>query len=324
MNTYTISGPTSLYQNGVQHDAVTLRNLGTETIYLASSPITATAQGFPLGSGSSMVWDANRALYAFAVAGSLGVSDNSGNIFDASSVAAELLASGLAADIAAEIAVGGAPPLPLHDVLFSGVATAGVPIQLDVSKYSSLIVVATTTIASLESARGVFYRSGVTNYEDSYALVLSPGQDGLWELPVTTDKFYLKVDGATNAPLISWAVFGQTNTRAYRYVQPRAATISDYVTTSRNLLLYGWNGSHAAATNPISSKSGKCTLFADADGTGSGTFVIRDALNGKNLHAPLTVSSGNPTSVDFVMPDYPVTLYHTTGAGGAWFAIEYQ
>lgn len=323
MNTYTITGPTPINPTALQA-AVTVRNLGTETLYLSSSPITSASSGFPLGSGSSMVWDAGRPLYAYATNGAMGVSDNSGNLFDASAVASELLASGLAGQIASQIAISGAPPLPLHDVLFSGVVTAGVPVQLDVSKYSSLIVVATTNIASLESARGVFYRSGVTNYEDSYALVLAPGQDGLWELPVTTDRFYLKVDGATNAPLISWAIFGQTNSRAYRYVQPRQGSFSDYVSTSRNLLIYGWNGSHAAATNAIGSKSGRCTLFADADGSGSGTFAIRDTLNGKNLHSPLVVASGNPVSVDFVMPDYPVTLYHTTGAGGAWFAIEYQ
>lgn len=333
MNTYAISGPTSLYQNGVQHDAVTLRNLGTETIYLASSPITATAQGFPLGSGSSMVWDANRALYAFAVAGTLGVSDNSGNIFDASSVAAELIASGLASQIAAQIAIGGAPPLPLHDVIYDAEMAVGTSVDIDVSRYSTLTVIMYAAVATtgLTRSRLDFVSSGVAIAEREHMLVcndpaVAVGSQSRYTIPVTSGT--ARIYNATGSGgSTHYTVIGHTNTMPYSF-----STISPgvfgpgapYEEQSESFSLARWSAAHTAATSYIGTRSGPCTLFADADGTGSGTFALRDALNGKNLHAPLTVSSGNPTSVDFVMPDYPVTLYHTTGAGGAWFAIEYQ
>lgn len=105
-----ITGPVAIYPAGLQ-SACTLKNVGDNDIYVDSQSIpVGIPAGFPLGKGSSMVWDAERPLFASSPLGSeLLISENSGNLFDAQAIAAEITAGNLAQEIAQQVSLYGAP-----------------------------------------------------------------------------------------------------------------------------------------------------------------------------------------------------------------------
>jgi len=125
----------------------------TETVYLSENPDN---RGFPLAPGSSMTWDQGKTLYAYVDAGAtvqLVVLDNGGTITNTGAIAQQILAGGLADQIAASIvgsalagaiadaiAIQGAPPLDVNALVASGStpAEASVLPTIDVSQYQSI------------------------------------------------------------------------------------------------------------------------------------------------------------------------------------------
>jgi hypothetical protein len=135
---------TPVWRPGVPHEAATLINAGAVTVYLDENPSARTA-GQPLSAGSSVLWDADRGLYAATAAGTtstLVVSPNQGAGFDAGAVAAQLIDQGLAGDIADAISIAGAPPIDApgmpHDAQ-QNVATGVAPVTtgiIDIARYN--------------------------------------------------------------------------------------------------------------------------------------------------------------------------------------------
>lgn len=134
-------------------DDVTILNTGTATAYIDSDQQDSTTSGQPLSAGSSLTWTKGQPLWTVApTPTTLVVSDNSGPIFDAGAIAAQILAQGLAAQIASAINVVGVPAIESATVLlnYSQVTTAGqstIPLgaPLDVSRYQSLRIYCSDT-----------------------------------------------------------------------------------------------------------------------------------------------------------------------------------
>lgn len=161
-NAYTVNSvaPIQIFPDGAG-GALTLYNTDTtNTVYVGEYPDN---NGFPMSPGMTLSWDAGRSLYAYVDAGntvSLVVVSNAGNIFSAKSIADQIIAAGLATDIAnaivnsgltsaniaSQINLAGVPPIDTQTVVLdSGLVAlnSGVPYVtavLDVSRYQSLYI----------------------------------------------------------------------------------------------------------------------------------------------------------------------------------------
>lgn len=144
---YTIgsSAPTQLFLPK-NHDCFIYNTSTTVTVYLDSYQGGTVASGMPLPPQSSKTWLAGDYCYAITSGtdvGILNVTDNAGDVVNPAAIASSLLTSGLAAQIAANIAVSGAPPIDA----FASIGTFNQAISntsqspvLDMRKYQSLFI----------------------------------------------------------------------------------------------------------------------------------------------------------------------------------------
>jgi hypothetical protein len=134
---------TPVWAAGVAHPPVTLVNQGTVSIYVDETP-SAGVNGQQLSAGSTLLWDADRALYAWTATSSstLLVSPNQGAGFDAGAIAAQLNTQGLPQAIAAQINLVGVPPIDIPFAVYTSPnATSSVNTGvLDVTRYQSLYI----------------------------------------------------------------------------------------------------------------------------------------------------------------------------------------
>ena len=112
------------------HPATTIVNQGPGVAYLASDgvPVAPWSNAHPLQAKSTIVWDKDAGLYIGADDPTtvITVTENAGQVFDASAIAGQILSQGLALDIAQQIALNGVPLIDAADSLFYGtVVTAG-------------------------------------------------------------------------------------------------------------------------------------------------------------------------------------------------------
>jgi hypothetical protein len=135
---------TALLKPGQTRTAFTIYNTGSSTVYLNTDnqPLDPT-DGAPLSAGSVVPWDTDLSLYAACpTQGEIFVSDNSQVPFDAGAIAAQILDQGLAGEIAAAIAISGAPPIDKYtQLLDSGnTGTSFTAPNLDTTSYQSLFI----------------------------------------------------------------------------------------------------------------------------------------------------------------------------------------
>lgn len=149
MAQYPVTSQSATIFDAGYSKTTTLRNIGAKTVYLDSAITVNPSSSYPLGPGATLQWDAGQALYVVCATGdtsTLVTVQNSGNLFDPVSIGDALLTGGLAAQIAANIAVTGAPPIDvqtvLMDTVFSGNSGSFV---LDTSAYQSVVISVTTT-----------------------------------------------------------------------------------------------------------------------------------------------------------------------------------
>jgi hypothetical protein len=134
-------------------DDVTVLNTGSATAYLTDQAPDSTTDGQPLSAGSSLTWTKGQPLWVIGPSSTtLVVSENTGPIFDAGAIAAQILAQGLAGQIATAINVIGVPAIESATVLeqFSVVTPAGFSPGLagpaiDCSRYQSLRIYCSET-----------------------------------------------------------------------------------------------------------------------------------------------------------------------------------
>jgi hypothetical protein len=145
---YRILGtsPTKVVPEQSYWDSLLIVNTGSSWIFLGNDTTVSNTSGFPLGPGSNKLWDEKQGLYAVCNPGEeseLAILDNSGAMFDTTNIAGQILAQGLAGQIAHEINVVGVPAIDRPEIIAN--ATVGLDpavgygsAVMDVSKFSSL------------------------------------------------------------------------------------------------------------------------------------------------------------------------------------------
>lgn len=122
-----------------------ITNTGTNPAGLVDNGSAVPADAWTLGAGDTFTWD-TRPLWASSSSGTtITVDDNSaGQLFSSQAVASALISSGLAGDIAQQIALNGAPSIDAPGTIFSQMTPTPfgtLPTQLfDIAKYQSLFV----------------------------------------------------------------------------------------------------------------------------------------------------------------------------------------
>ena len=330
-STVAIAGRTVIYPSGLQ-SALTLKNVGAETVYLDSQANVNTG-GFPLGVNSSMVWDANRPLYAYAGNGQLLVSENSGNLFDAQAVAAEIIAGGLAGDIAAQIALNGAPPIDQPVLLYSnnslGVGTWSPVLNEDVRKYQSIWVMANCGAAG---------QMDIVEYS-RWAIGLPPS---------VQSAFCGNIAGVYNQTTVGFPVRGAIETLQF-YVSTGAWSVSVFASTRPLAEMYYANnlwaqpdasgGILAALGNVKDIAPHVCYTLTGTDqalhtlgiphrygrheltitnlstNASAALFCFKDMLTGVTIDTPLSITNAKDGQKDVFLPARPCVLsYDLVGA----------
>lgn len=139
-----------LYPGGYQ-GALLLYNVGPGMAYVSDSPNVTASNGWPIAKGSTITWAAGRALYAISdTTATLFADENAGSMTSAVDVADALIDSGLANDIAQQVALQGAPSIDHPTVLYSKTGTVAANSSwnlgldtstwIDISKYNSIFI----------------------------------------------------------------------------------------------------------------------------------------------------------------------------------------
>jgi hypothetical protein len=145
---------------------LTLFNDGPAVVYLSTQSNVLTASALPLAVGASVQWDANKACFGTtftpgAIA-SVRALDNSGALNDPHSIAAAIIAQGLAGDIAAAIAASSlnaavAAAIAARPELNSQLGSltpGGFVVPNKVGSYSALQTTGSTTITLIPGFYG--------------------------------------------------------------------------------------------------------------------------------------------------------------------------
>lgn len=320
-------------------DDVTITNTGTATAYLDSDQPDSTTSGQPLSAGSSLTWAKDQPLWTVApVATTLVVSENTGAIFDAGAIASQILAQGLAAQIAAAINVVGVPAIESATVLmnFSVVTPAfanpGFGGIVDCSRYQSLRAYFSETyaIGVILPPRPIT----VTWYADA-AGTIPIGFDA-FNVPTGTNAGLVPVASALVAvpcrgpffELSAQAIGGDSTAGvvvvgSYRPVQDlKWSKLTDGFTGSSGVVVNTATGASGGTFSmsanfpvgtstdyPILSGGDAAVSLTIGATTGNCSFEIRDTYSGRYVWRRLTLTSANSQSfVDkFVLPNSPVS-----------------
>lgn len=210
----------------------------TDTVWADSTQVSA-AVGIPITPGSTQPWPGDQPLFAWSATNGqqLLVAPGVDQGTNAGAIATALLAQGLPAAIAADIAVSGAPPIDLpivltnnSQVINSGVA--GTPIgPLDVTKYSSLEIEVTESGATANTNITAFtvswYADAATTmliFSSNYIYGMNNGSFGLrTPIPRGAVRVVIQRGSATTTT----AVTAKTLVLASMFVVPASSFYND-------------------------------------------------------------------------------------------------
>lgn len=331
------------------HPAVMIQNTGSATLYANDEdPISAPSPGQPISAGSTLGWDKDRALYVTCpTSTTITITGNSGNLFDvgslASQISSNLTASGLAAAIAANIAVSGAPPIDA----FASVGTAN---QVVVNGSNSPII-------DMRKYQGLFYSiENINAVNGQFSVFWSADAAGL--IIIELDAFDMATAGAGGATQGSMMVrgpyalilfnasagsaqlnlFGSYKAQPNNFYQGQGnGSANGTIEASGTKGMYGWAG-----TIPVAN-TWTCQPDVQA---GRARLVMRYSTLASHVTlrlAPPTTSTTNPVYVtetnlavpvgfmsyyDLILPPMPLQLdlTNTDGANALSFraAFIYQ
>ena len=331
---YTITSDAVNILDAQNRQPATLQNSGSVDVYLSEYP--STGVGFPLSVGSTLHWDAGRALYAYTSAGSgsLLVFDGSGQYTDAAAIAKQIILQGLGDDIASKLLISGVPPVdPRTQLLFTAFSTATIPgstVDIDVTKYGSIIldvrdhtndapstsvvsriytIVWLDATGSFEVSRDTF-RLGDDNNNAFGPLVAY----GRYQTPVVSPKMRISLASNTRADsTVNLSVYGS-------YRQTREATLfqrSAWNGADPSLAAFMVNINKAAGTayaqtlHQVAQRL-KLTVVVNAAVTAGGIVGVFDEAAvlycWGGVYIPPTAIVGDIYTADVIIPNRPVRL----------------
>lgn len=314
----------------------TVQNSGNSNINISEYP--NMTQSFTLTVGSTIQWDAGRALYAYSITGTgkLHIMDGGGQLTDAAAIAKQIILQGLADDIAAKLLISGVPPVdPRSQLLFTAFSTATMPgstDDIDTTKYGSLIfdvrdhtndaasatvvqrvytVIWLDSTGSYEVARDVF-RLGDDNNNAFGPLVAY----GRYQTPVVSPRCRLTVNANGRADsTVNVTVYGSyRSTREATLFQRSAWNGADpgYAAILSNINKAG--GTAYAQTLHQVAQRYKLTCVVNAAVTVAGTVGVFDEISTAQpycwggFYIPATANVGDVYTTECVIPNRPVRL----------------
>ena len=202
-----------------------LTNVGANVIYIDSQPQVTSTSGNVLNPGASIDWHDGQALYVVSALGStLSVSTDSGNVFDPSSIASALTASGLALAIAQQTQLLGIPSIDQPAIIVSqtqNVASGVTPTSsliINSTRYTSIIFSVNETAGAADTSTRTVT---VTWYADAAATIVMAVDTFMYYqyLAICRAQFlckgaYFKITSTSNpnpnTNTIVWTIVGTT------------------------------------------------------------------------------------------------------------------
>ena len=331
-STVPVAGRTVIYPAG-QQSGLTLKNVGTETIYLDSQS-NVNAGGWPLGIGSSISWDPNRPLFAYAVNnGQLLISENAGNLFDAQAVAAGILDGGLASQIANSISLKGVPIVTRQTILKSGTlapnaSSGNIPlddiygsVQVLIARGTPGVQKTRTLWASINGGSSPVW-VGTLNDSSCRATMVVPTQQNFCEVAT---------DFNNPEPIEYWvtaitAVVPQAYENRGDNSYSGGASLNIYTKVGNATVIKATNSGASNGRIYLKHRGGRAFWSLKTLG-GGGSFDFFNPENALyNSVARIETSSGSATSGQIALPNMPLGLYYSFSSGltSAELSIVYQ
>lgn len=325
----------AIYLPNRKNPAVTIYNSGSATVYLDNQdPVGQASSGQPLSAGSSIGWDEGRALYATTDIGQISsvvVTENGGNIFDAGAIAAQILAQGLAQQIAANIAISGAPPIDKFTQVASTTFNGGTSVILDASSYQSLTVtldqgvpprVAVDVIVRWTDTAGNEYAADTFTFGSADNTLATPQH--VAELPVRGPRAVVEFNPqAGSGGGFAAKIYGSYKalTRIKFNSEGTGSTDGSFSTTGGAGGVQGWNGTIPVSTTWLWQPdviAGPARLSLRFSAVTSFTLSIRNPLLTNLVYESEQASAttlNETRHYDFAIPPAPLEIGLTSGAG---------
>ncbi len=350
---YTVAGQILNVISG--RAAYSVVNTGANPVYLSDQSSFSVATGIALGPGSTILWDDGRDLYLLATAAlptTVNVYANSGGIFDAGAIASQIIAQGLAGDIADLIELQGAPPINISDPIallqFTTTGADFTSIVYDVAKYQSVTyflgdaegafavpLPRKVTFQWLDLTGTVVIASDVvyiTGTNGNLAGTLNINTQGA--IPVRSSKLRV-VYSATARTGTTAQIFINGSYRTLDYIRYKNATgyfgAGSWIDTTGGDINDGFqwmNGAKVAgaAVEYPSSRAGYVQMQLAATNVAVAALeaIILDLVDGKRI-ASLQVPILAATSVvvdQFILPNIPISISLTNAATAASVAVS--
>lgn len=327
---------------------------GTVTVYLGEDPQVTVNGGWPLEPGDSVTWEAGKPLYAIAPGRTtVYVEAAATSVFQASAVADQLVASGLAQDIADRIQIAGAPSIDDPQTLAADTFNAPAALashsvgggNLDVARYQSiavrLVTAMTGAVLTAPATSGHIYIShyaaGTLIAVDEF-LYLGDNQSSrifakapAIVVPARGDQILVEVDYGTAGVPMTCTVVG-----SYRAVQKPSyfcghgffgasglgnVNAGDGLDGFSSWVVAGLAASASWNEWPVL-YAGPAILFFDSAAAitaGTITITVRDTAGGVSLGQGIVVPTGTSRvfeAMPFTVPARPVQLRITNSAAG--------
>ena len=313
---------------------VSVVNAGDATAYLDTEHQDDATTGRPLSAGSTVVWQAGVPLWVTAPTPvPLLITDSAGAMFDAGAVAGQILAQGLAGQIAAAINVVGVPLVNRAERVMSetfslATNTSWSSALLDVSEHRSISL----RLSQLNGAHPTVLRGVTLQWlsdpvdqlliAEDLALAGVDGHDTWWNGPTRAPYLQVLLDGAptgggpTSVDLAIIAQHADAAGDRWRF----HAIASDPAYGGRRDFFDGTAAGVAAGgsvTFTPDSVSGTATLQAFSYTTttgGTAWYVYIETLDGKRLGA-VVIPTGAPAKDDLrlQLPKAPIRIVVNNG-----------
>lgn len=340
VSTYVVTGtsPVQVHNDGYPETTTVYNKDTANTVYLLEYP-QGFSTGFPLGPGSTITWDKGKALYLCcdnaATTINVVVADNGGTLTDAGAIAGQIIAQGLATDIATQISLTGAPPIDVNTIIkniaFTTNTTSTYSIDVpNVEQYQSVTIWAVDE-GNASLRRDISVQHGVLSgavlalyYDEGFGIVdQGPGSGylgGYTTYRTSTKQQDLRVNvgpsgAATTVHFIVTGSYKAVDRPEYinrSPIDPPSAGVSN-IRPSQVGVKYTAPAAGSYAWTGAPCKNGPAVLVVTSVGAGSTAVVLYSPTPTYSQNLNMSVSStGNVAqSTEVKLPAYPLGIFLT-------------